>query len=67
MFHGDSAAWLGPTCADIRSAFMQGKEKPRDKELFTGEWVQGLPGHRPGQVVRVVEGVLGHVAAPKQW
>ena len=45
-----------PICADIMSAFMQGEEQPREKELFMEQPAQGLPGLVPGQVLRVAKG-----------
>eukprot|EP00435_Cladocopium_sp_Y103_P019044 s2967_g4.t1 len=56
--------WL-ISIGDIRSAFLNGVEAPR--QLFFRQPVRGIPGLQAGQLVEILKGVFGLSTSPKLW
>ena len=50
---------------DIRAAFLNGVEAPRD--LYFRQPVRGIPGLHPRQLIEIVKGVFGLATSPKLW
>ena len=50
---------------DIRAAFLNGVEAPRN--LFFRQPARGIPGLAPGQLVEILKGVFGLSTSPKLW
>lgn len=50
---------------DIRAAFLNGVEAPRD--LYFRQPVRGIPGLHPRQLIEIIKGVFGLATSPKLW
>ena len=63
-----SLGWVGNWCiGDISNAFLQGaplKDKP---DMFMRQPKQGLPGLKPGQLLKLLKPVYGRPDAPRAW
>jgi hypothetical protein len=51
--------------ADITAAFLNGK--PMERELYCTQPAEGLPGLRPGQLLRLLKDGFGLATAPRSW
>ena len=54
-------------CADASSSFMQGENTDASIILYLHQPQGGLPGLRPGQLLKVRKGVYGLMDAPRGW
>ena len=59
-----SRGWL-VTIGDIRSAFLNGVEAPR--QLYFRQPTRGIPGLQSGQLIEILKGVFGLATSPKLW